>query len=440
MRIQACYDSHVHWAYTGEQRLSLHQLASAKDVNRLQILDHHRRGEWILGSGWDESAWPDRPHRFCLDQLVPKGPVAFTRIDGHSIWTNTLGLKIAGLWSQEPIVVPGGEILRDIDGWPSGVLVDQAAEILRQKIPAPMPHEMRRNLLRGMQKFNRAGFTHIRDMTCDLAQWNESFKLDDSGLLSLAVEEYFWLKSAQDFDTVLLEALAAKKFQSPNLRLRGLKIFLDGALGSEGAYISKCYHGSQSRGHLLWSENEMQDVMVRCWAKGLQVAVHTIGDQATHDLVRFLLRLKEAGSTGPVALEHCELMDPETVRLLPQLQVECHLQPSHWLTDRHWLKEKIGDLAALAFPWRALQESQVPFYFGSDSPIEPSSVERTLAGIHESAEMGIPRLLGDPFTYMRHSDLSWAPNSFSVFKNNLPVQVVFRGDDVLGGADFLNKV
>jgi hypothetical protein len=113
------------------------------------------------------------------------------------------------------------------------------------------------------------------------------------------------------------------------------------------------------------------------------------------------------------------------------LEIECHLQPAHWLSDRRWLKNKIGPLAEFAFPWRRLQESDIPFDFGSDAPIEPASLARTFQALRESSEAGIPRLLGSPVKYMEHRDLAWAPNSFTLLKDEVPEQVVFRGEHLL---------
>ena len=107
------------------------------------------------------------------------------------------------------------------------------------------------------------------------------------------------------------------------------------------------------------------------------------------------------------------------------------MQPSHWLSDRKWLKEKLGSLAEAAFPWRKLQEADVPFTFGSDSPIEPAVLSRTFQALRESAEAGVPRLLGSPTHYMGHADLSWAPNSYTILENEKPREVVFRGEHLL---------
>lgn len=429
MRIEACFDSHVHWPFTGEwaDRLKLGSLKSATDVTQLKIEPMHSRGEWLLGFGWDATKWPDPPHRKILDQIFPSTPVAFSRCDGHALWVNTEALKRAGLLENVPSM-QGGRFERDLSGQLTGVLIDKAADLVHDKIPKASGAEMRRQLLKAVKVFNDAGYTHIRDMTCSEPQWHEALKLDQSGLLTLAVEEYFWLNSPSEWDQVFALFKKARLEQSLNLRAKGLKVFMDGALGSEGAYLSKCYHQRDHQGLLLWDKAALENVLRPCWEENIDVAIHVIGDEAADQVVALAASLKDKGVTGPLHLEHCELLRPETIEKMKGLSVFCHLQPSHWLSDRAWLKEKIGSLSEWAFPWRRLQEADIPFDFGSDAPIEPPVVPRIFEALEISAENGIPRLLGSPTRYMSHGDLSWAPNTFSLFESMQPTQVVFRGE------------
>lgn len=433
MRIEACYDSHVHWLAAGEfaGRLRLENLASPFDINLLKIEQHHSRGEWLLGFGWDENRWSLGPHRSHLDVQFANTPVVFTRCDGHAIWVNTVALERSGLNHIGVSDVPGGRIDRDPDGKPSGIFVDNAMSLVESHVPKLSAHEVCRDLLKGARSFNAAGFTHIRDMTCSETQWNEALKLDEAGLLTLAVEEYFWLKSPDHLQSILRLAAQARESQSSNLRVKGLKIFLDGALGSEGAWISKCYHGREHSGLVLWERDSLKAAIREIWKLDLAVALHSIGDATMDWLVQILLELKSEGSVGSAHVEHAELVRPETIKFMQGLAIQCHMQPAHWLSDRHWLKDKVGALADYAFPWGSFEDSEIPFDFGSDAPIEPASVFRTLRALTESAIQGIPRLRGPAMSYMGHRDLAWAPNSFSVFDDHSPLEVVFRGENII---------
>lgn len=433
MRIDACFDSHVHWAATGEfhQRLRLDHLHAPSEVRELRPEKIHFRGEWLIGFGWDENKWTERPHRRHLDEWFPHTPVALTRCDGHGLWCNTEALRRAGLMDQSIAEGKGGRIERDQLGQPTGILIDQAMDIVDKLIPEPTAFEIRRQLLEAVKIFNDAGYTHIRDMTCNERQWNESLKLDRTGLLTLAVEEYFWLKSSADLDKTLDFMVRAGKESPGNIRLKGIKVFLDGALGSEGAWLSHHYCGSTHHGLQLWEAHELKETIAKIWEKGFEVACHAIGDEAVHLVTTLASELITSGRQGKLHIEHGEIIRPETIEKMKGLNIEVHLQPSHWLSDQRWLKEKVGPLFEYAFPWRKLQEADIPFDFGSDSPIEPTSIGRIFAAIRESAQAGIPRLLGLPSSYVGHRDLSWAPNSFTLLEEESPVQVVFRGEHLL---------
>jgi len=433
MRIDACFDSHVHWYGAGEiaTRVNLASLKSPEELNQELIKNSHARGDWILGFGWDDNKWTEKPNRHHIDKIIPDKPAAFLRCDAHALWVNTEALKRAGLLNKNLPEIAGGRIEVGADGLPTGLLVDHARMPIDRLIPPLTALEMRRHLLRGVKNFNDNGYTHIRDMTCDELQWNEAVRLDESGLLTLAVEEYFWLKGHDELDKVLSLALKAREVKSPNLRVKGLKLFLDGALGSEGAWLSRCYHGSDKKGLMLWEREALRETLIKIWEHDFEPALHAIGDEAADWLVDLAVELKDAGHTGRFHIEHAEILRPETVAKMKALDVHCHLQPAHWLSDRRWLRDKVGDLAEHAFPWRRLQEAEIAFDFGSDAPIEPASVGRIFQALTESAEAGIPRLLGGPIKYMGHRDLSWAPNSFSQFAGDRAVQVVFRGEDLL---------
>ncbi len=433
MRIEACFDSHVHWQASGEfsERLKLDSLTGPEQIPNLQPERHHFRAEWLLGFGWDDSKWEAAPHRKFIDKRFPNTPVALQRCDGHAMWLNTEALQRIGLMSAPPPGLDGGRFEVDENGELTGVLIDRACDSVHAMIPKATNFEVRRFLLKGAQLFNEAGFTHVRDMTCDEQQWNEAVRLDQAGLLTLAIEEYFWLRSNSNLDAVLDLFARAAAEPSPNLRVKGVKVFFDGALGSEGALLSRCYHGRSHSGLRLWSTDDLSEVFIRCWQLGAAVSVHTIGDAAVDEVVDLALKLKDQGHSGELHLEHVELIRPETIDKMKKLKLECHLQPTHWLSDRLWLDEKLGDLARFAFPWRRLQEAEVSFDFGSDAPIEAPGLARTFQALRESAEAGIPRLLGSPASYMGHKDLAWAPNSYTVFAEERLRQVVFRGEHLL---------
>lgn len=424
-----CYDSHVHWTATGEhqERLQLYSLKSSADVASLKVQSSHFRENWLVGWGWDQNKWsaPQFPDRKILDQVFPDHPVAFIRADGHAVWVNSLVIeKLSPKDLQEFDNNPGGRVLRDSSEAPTGVLLDHAMSLVKDLIPKPSSSQIRSWLLKGMQIFNRNGFTHIRDLTCEPSQWNEARRLEKEGLLTLAVEQYFDADPFEKFDEALSAAKAARNDKSHLLRVKGIKVYYDGALGSEGALISHSYRSGQS-GLQLMTPDQFAYAAEKTWDAGFELAIHVIGDRAAHDVATKAVELWSKGRKGILHLEHAELLRPDTIELLKGRSVRCHIQPCHWLTDHHWLEEKVGSLNQHAFPWAKLQESGIDFDFGSDSPIEEPRLQATLDGVEHSRQNGIAALKGDPLSFHEHSDRSWTPGTSTVWENNQIKSVTF---------------
>ncbi len=442
MRIPNSFDSHVHWLSTGEHedRLRLEQMKTATDVRDLEPKPIHFRGDWLIGFGWDQNNWSEKrfPTRHILDQVFPGFPVAFSRADGHAIWVNSKALEILGLISRDrqSLGVPdpkGGLILKDDAGIPTGVLIDVAMEDARKKIPEPSRESVFHALQIGMQVFNRAGYTHIRDLTCTETQWNEAIRLEQRNQLTLAVEQYFDSVQPADFDSALSLAVRARNEKSSLLRATGIKLYYDGALGSEGALLSLPYHGHShgATGLELMTEKQLAEMARRTWEKKFDLAVHVIGDEAAQRVMLTMCRLWDEGHVGRLHLEHAEMLRPETIRLMKNRNLVCHIQPCHWLTDRAWTTEKLGPLAKHLFRWKDLEEQGIAFDFGSDSPIEPPSLNNNFLALKDSAEKGIPPPSKSIDALHQYPDPNWTPDTYSVFKDYQPFEVWFLGKNIL---------
>lgn len=444
-RISNCYDSHCHLVATGEiqSRLSLHKLKQSKDIHQLNPLPQNFIGEWLIGFGWDQSLWPngDEPHRESLDQVFPHKPVVFSRLDGHVYWVNSEVLRRLGwLKSSGQLRTPiphfqGGEVVCDDQGIPTGVFIDAAKKAVDALIPPISPLDMNGYLLAGIQKFHSGGFTHVRDMTCSEMQWNELLKLEGSGLLNLAIEQTFSAQTKENFDEALQLATRALKVPTKCIRPQALKVYYDGALGSEGALLSQNYNGSDSRGLKLLLASELNEMMIKAWELNLDIAVHAIGDQAAHEVSEVAVKIWDQGKTGRLHLEHAQMMRTDTIQMLKGRNVICHMQPCHWLSDKRWLKDKVGNLFSSVFPWGELQKNDVGFDFGSDSPISPPSLKDNLLALEDSKKQGVPSFEGEPVLYHSHQDTSWVPNSFSIFERGEAVETIFNGVTVFKKED-----
>ncbi len=409
--------------------LSLHSLEAVEDLKTLSVHKDHYRGEWLFGFGWDQNKFSNKkfPTNADLDEVFPDIPVLFTRADGHAIWVNSVGLQRANIFAST-VSVPGGEIIKDPNGNPTGILIDLACEMVQKYLPKPGPSEIENYLIKGMELFNQSGITHIRDLSCDERQWNVEESLDRNGRMTVAVEQFFDAFQPTQFSEALRLAKFARDQKSKNIRVKGIKVFYDGAIGSEGAFLSQPYLTRPHHSGLkLLDQKILKEMIIETWKNKFEIAIHVIGDQAAEDVVKSVTELKKQGHVGKLNLEHGELLNTETIHLMKALDVSCHIQPSHWLTDKHWLSQKIGDLSRLAFPWRKLEEENIQFDFGSDSPIEMPNFLRTIEAINDAEENNIPRPQKEVLSYHQHPDCDWVKNCYCVIEDGIVKETIFGG-------------
>jgi hypothetical protein len=411
LKIPRLYDSHTHWLGTGQvaNGLQLFALSAADDLRKIQIEPTHFRSDWLVGFGWGSGNWSDgnTPDKVLLDELFPNFPVFFSKADGHSSCLNSLAVSRLGLPASH-----------------SGFLSEGEHFTAYSSLPAYSDQQVSAALQKATAIFNRAGFTHIRDMTCDPQQWEQAVKLDQAGELTLYVEENFLCETPAVLERTLQSLGAAKQQQTPHLKVQGIKIFFDGTLGSDTALLSQCACQTKNSG---WTAEDLEILLKETWSKGFEVSVHTIGDEAVHQVVSVARKVMAANQhTGWLNLEHVQVLRPETLQMMKALHVRCHMQPCHWLGDRLWLKEKLGELYKYAFPWGALSRSGIPLYFGSDSPVAPASFWDNERALRESAKAKIPALKGRAIEFHTHP-VPTRSETYTVFEEHELQEVVFEG-------------
>ncbi len=440
LKIQNCYDSHVHWLKTGEieSYVPLKNLKKPDDVVHLKIEPHHYKGDWLMGFGWDQNDWQDDkklPTKEVLDKYFPNHPVHFIRTDVHASWVNSKALKLMGLFDKNSHQFPdpeGGVIIRDKDDLPTGVLIDTARDLVFAAEPQKKKTYLKQSLIRGMREFNQQGITHIRDMTCTLEQWHLARELEDQQELTLGVEEFFFHPSAEDYGLSIKDAIQARHEEKHLLKVKGIKIFADGALGSEGAYISQPYKSGSGQGCWILNQQLIQEIMIKSWESRLTPAIHAIGDQAVHEVVMAAFSLKQdRGIQGPIHIEHAQIVRDETIEKMKSLQVTCFFQPCHWLSDRDWLESKVGHLIHNTFPWRKMEDRGIPFFFGSDCPVEPAWISRNQEAIVDAEKVGIPAPQKQWSFYHSHPEKNWLKNTYSKINGKSVEEVIFQGDKIV---------
>lgn len=318
---------------------------------------------WIEGRGWDQNLFPTGafPEHAALDKVTSDKPVWLRRVDGHAGWANQRALELAGITRKTPDP-QGGKILRGPSGEPTGVLVDNAMDLVGRVIPPPSPSARERAIRNAQAIALGRGLTEVHEMGIDDETIAAFRRLDERGELKIRVYAY---KSA--------EAKSPKVVGSPRSRfvLRGIKMYADGALGSRGAALLEPYSDDPGNVGLLVTEPKaIQEAASRAVVDGWQLAVHAIGDRAN----RGVLEAFERAGVRPghqFRVEHAQVIAPEDVERFRSMSVVASMQPTHATSDMGWAEERLGPKRIEgAYAWRTLLDAGVHIACGSDAPVE----------------------------------------------------------------------
>lgn len=373
-------DAHVHFVSGGAQLDSV-QLTNATSAEEFARRIGERakitpKGEWILGGDWDETKWnpPQLPTRELIDRVAPDTPVFVMRYDGHMGVGNSLALRLAGITAKTPDL-PGGTIVEDAQGNPTGALKDAAMDYMNKVIP-PMSHEQRvRAVKRALAHAAAVGVTSVQNMNPDYADIAVYSELLDRGELTARIYAAPLITQGAD-DQAKIGIRRA--FGGPWLRIGAVKAFADGSLGSRTAYFFEPYTDQPGYIGLLSDEMHpislMRERMRRADAAGLQICTHAIGDQAISIVLDLYSEIVKAD--GPrdrrLRIEHAQHMAAKDFDRFAQLHVIASMQPYQAIDDGRWAEERIGhDRASRTYAFRTFLNHGVRLAFGTDWDVAP---------------------------------------------------------------------
>jgi predicted amidohydrolase YtcJ len=363
-------DCHIHFtSYAlGLRELNLGDAASLDEV-LARVAERAQETSpdgWIVGRGWDQERWPERrfPTAADLDRVAPEHPVVLKAKSGHALVANSRTLRLAGIGADTPDP-PGGRIGRDAAGRPDGLLFEESAmRLVSDLIPRPTPEETDDALREAFPRAWRVGLTAIHDVDGTRA-FGAYQRLHAQGALGLRVVKYL---PARVLDDVLAVGLRAG-LGDDWLRVGGIKVFVDGALGPRTGAMLAPYEGEPDNvGVLTMEEDELRTLANKAAAGGLPLAIHAIGDRANRLVLDVLA---ETGMSGlRHRIEHVQLLHPDDVSRLAALGVVASMQPIHAtqdceMADRYW-----GERCETAYAWRSLLNAGAVLAFGSDCPVE----------------------------------------------------------------------
>jgi predicted amidohydrolase YtcJ len=379
-------DAHVHFS-DGGAALAAVQLTDATSLKEFvkRIADyasHAPKGEWIRNGEWDETKWSPAklPTRQDIDAVTPDNPVALDRYDGHMILVNSKVLALAGITSKTPDP-PGGVIVRDAAGQPTGALKDAATELVQHIAPPLSLAQRRRAIDRALHEAALRGVTSVQDMTLDYGDLTVYSQLLDEGKLSVRL--YGAPPIARIEDQAQLGI--GRAFGSAFLRIGALKMFADGSLGSRTAYFVQPYTDEPENRGLLYSDMlpliKAGQRLMRADATNLQVCTHAIGDAGIATTLDLYQAVEKA--QGPRdrrwRIEHAQHMAAKDFERFAQLHVIASVQPYQAIDDGRWAEARIGhDRASRTYAFRTFMDRGVRLAFGTDWPVAPLDPMLTL--------------------------------------------------------------
>ena len=397
-------DAHVHFKSfaLGLNRVDLAQTKSLDEVLTMvskatATLDSNR---WLRGRGWNQSDWSSQsfPKATDLDRVTNQRPALLHHRSGHAAWANSQALRLAGISTQTPDP-PGGQIMRQTDGKPNGILFENAIGLVSKVIPRASQDEIVEAMRHAQQYCLEIGLTGIHDFdgrSCFTALQS----LYEADQLRLRVVKNIPVKDLTHAIGVGLRSGFGNKWIS----IGGIKIFADGALGSQTARMIAPYNGQPDNlGIEVTDKEEMIAQAKAASSNGLSVTVHAIGDKANHDVldVYAAIRSEELKNQKQLRhrIEHAQILHPSDFARFAKLDVIASMQPIHATSDIEMADRYWGERASNSYAWRSLLKSGALLVFGSDAPVE--TIE-PLKGIH--AAVTRQRSNGFP------SDQGWYPD------------------------------
>jgi len=397
-------DAHLHLDDAGQTKLSV-DLTGVKSLDELRTrvankVQESRAGEWIQGSGWDETLWPVKatPTRWDLDEVSAGHPVFLVRIDGHIAVANTRALQLGSvnLASRDP---QGGHIDRNESGEPTGILRETAQAAVLAVVPKPSHQQRRQGLELALADLAAHGVTSCQDYSPTWENFQIFEELEKEGKLTARISE--WLP----FDEPV-ESLTKKRDSHPQsdlmLHTGLLKGFMDGSLGSHTAAMLEPYADDPKNSGLpRYDSVKLNEMTKERVLAGFQIGFHAIGDKGVQMALDAFAESEKAakeahakaangGDDYRLRIEHAQVTTPAQIAQFKQLKVIASMQPNHLLTDMRWAQDRLGPKrAATSYAWLAFLNKGVGLAFGTDYPVEPVTPFRGLyAAVTRKSENG----------------------------------------------------
>ena len=374
------YDARKKFVYPGFNDAHSHFLGYAEGLTRVNLVgtqswqecidrvekyaQQHSDG-WILGRGWDQNDWENQafPNKFELDSLFPNRPVLLKRIDGHAAIANSMALKLAGVNASS--VVFGGDIYMK-DSVPTGILIDNAVDLVNKVVPQTSYQQKARGLRKAQKNLFQAGVTSLTDAGLNVADILLIDSLQNSGLLK--IRTYIMVS---DDSSNLRYFQERGKIKNDYLNVRSFKFYVDGALGSRGAAMLEPYSdATEENGLLLSAKSHFEEMASIMLSMDFQMNAHCIGDSANRLTLDVMGKALKGVNDKRWRIEHAQVIDPNDLSKFKAYTVIPSVQPTHATSDASWAKDRLGERIKNAYIYKDLLQQNGTIPLGTDFPVE----------------------------------------------------------------------
>jgi predicted amidohydrolase YtcJ len=366
-------DTHIHLIQYGHSlfKLDMRNVRSVEEVKSLVSSRARQASEWILGLGWDQEKFREKryPQRQDLDETSPSKPVMLWRVCMHICVVNSKALQIAHVDSRTPDP-DGGVIDRDETGKPTGILRENAVQLVERNIPEPTLEEHEKAILAACEEAAEAGLTSVHCILDSELELSALLRLRRKGQLPIRFYVLIPVSHLKAYGQLGLRT----GFGDEWVRLGAVKIFTDGSLGARTAALSTPYADDPpNRGVTIYTQEQLDRIIEEAQGSGFQVAVHAIGDRAIGMLLESAgkAKIRVHGRELRPRIEHASVLNPELIRSLKELGLIVTVQP-HFVVSDFWTEDRLGSQRArYAYPFASLLKAGLTVVGSSDCPVEP---------------------------------------------------------------------
>ncbi len=362
-------DAHCHFLAYGLMHDDIDLIGTSSLEEIIEILGNHvvpDSGKWIIGRGWDQNDWEEKeyPSKKVLDSIFPNHPVVLKRIDGHAYWVNSRALELSHINANTTI--EGGMVLSNESG-ATGILIDNACDLVNEQIPKPTNEEMTEALAIAEKECLAYGLTAVAD--AGLTSMELNFLKDANEKQQYYMKIYAMIAANDEF---LDEWLSGGAFISDNLVIRSVKLYADGALGSRGAMLLEPYHDhDEHMGLRFISPDSVLRLGKKILDNGFQLNTHAIGDSANRMMLNCYGQLLETTNDKRWRIEHAQVVHPEDLTLFREFTIIPSVQPTHATSDMPWAETRLGDQRVkTAYAYNDLLKQNGLLALGTDFPVE----------------------------------------------------------------------